>query len=170
MLPNGKVLTTVDGEIDTTYNRYGGAITYYVPKNTILINIDNSGLSGSIVYNGTANFSLNGHNELISVTCPNIEGIFNSENSENLANVIAPKVTSCNMYNCALTAKSIGDILAQTYFNFVDHVTFDFSGGTNATSSEVDIYLIESGLYEGGFDTLVYQIQQDLNGDITYNV
>ena len=55
-LPDKTILTTTAGEIDTTYTGVGGSITYYVPKNNTLVEIQSSSVSGNLTYNGTSNF------------------------------------------------------------------------------------------------------------------
>lgn len=58
-LPNGTILTTVAGVINTTYTGVAGSITYYVPKVlTTYVYAGDSGLSGNIVYNGDNQISL----------------------------------------------------------------------------------------------------------------
>jgi hypothetical protein len=149
-LPNGTILTTNgSGVIDTTYTGVGGAITYYVPKTNEVVIAVTSGLSGDIIWNGDASeqFYVGFNSELTGVTALNQEtGLVNVATCAALTKLIAPKATIITATNCALTAKSIGDILYAAYIANRANVDYDFSGGTNADEEEVaDYYLANYG-------------------------
>lgn len=169
-LPNGTILTTADGEIDTVYSGVGGAITYYVPKNSSIINISNSALSGDIIYNGVSDLNSNS-NDLTSLIAENSERIHCGVNA-NLSNVKAIKVFTINAVNCALTAKSIGDILYHAYIDNRENVVFNFSGGTNAAIQAIDDYILtipgNQGDFQIGVDGVV-DVLTDLGGVIVLN-
>lgn len=145
-LPNGTLLTTVAGVIDTTYTGVGGAITYYVPKIIDLVEISASGISGDLnvtsnaaydVYIGYNNFTkgikfINAYR----ITCLN---------SPILSVLIAKKAYRIIASTCALTAKSIGDILYQAYVDARMNVVYDFSGGTNANLTQIETYMLSAG-------------------------
>lgn len=149
LLPNGKVLKTTAGVINTTYTGYGGNITYYVPKDTIILDITGSFISGGVVYNGKNGFGANGIIGLTSIIALNAENTVNLELSTNVSIFIAPKIHTTIANNAALTAKSIGDILYAAYLDNRENVVYDFSGGTNALHygiGSVDEYITNLGI------------------------
>lgn len=150
-LPNQTVLTTVTGVIYTTYTGVGGRITYYVPKNTTEIDVSSSSLSGVVTYNGTA--SLYCFATLItSLTVLNSEYI-DAGQSLLFTNLITPKAVYCKSDLSALTAKSIGDILYAAYIDNRKNVVYDFSGGTNAGTTDIGIYTLAAyGMTLGQLD------------------
>lgn len=138
-LPNGNILTTVAGVINHTYTGVGGRITYYVPKNTALVSIEDSGVSGTLTYNGVGDIDI--------TYCPNLDGLISNKshlvaisNSTNAYNLIAKKAIAISGNACALTAKSIGDILYAAYVDNRANVNFNFIGGTNAGYGAVGAY------------------------------
>lgn len=141
-MPNGVILQTVAGVINTIYTGVAGGITYYVPKNlTSDLQIGLSGLSGSIVYNGNLSTQFyGGFNSVDSYSFKN-QTLINVQNCGGLANLIALKAIDLNASNCALTAKSIGDILYSAYVDDRSDINYNFTGGTNATASAVYSYL-----------------------------
>ena len=168
-LPNGTLLTTVAGVINTTYTGVGGAITYYVPKVTALLEAQLSSIAGNVVYNGDNSIlKLGGNLLLLGITAYNVTGKITTSGSTAITNLIAPKASIIDALNCALTAKSIGDILYQAYVDNRADVVYYFSGGTNATSNEIDTYLTSTGIFPDGFDTLLGELET-LGGNITYN-
>lgn len=143
-LPNGTVLTTVAGIINTTYTGVGGAITYYVPKDSTIVDISTSGISGDITYNGTSELTA------IAISLTSIKAInatyISAYANSNLHTVISGKVILLALTNCALTAKSIGDnLLAFAANNPTAIGTANFSGGTSALDTAIDAYLITQG-------------------------
>lgn len=143
-LPNGSILTTVAGVIDTTYKGFGGAITYYVPKVlTNQINTRQATYTGTITYNGTNAWSCGGNAFMTGCVAPNAQ-ILEPNNSSKLTTLIAPKVVKLAASDCALTAKSIGDILYQAYSNNRANVVFNFTGGTNAINTAISGYLTDT--------------------------
>jgi len=96
---------------------------------------------------------------LESVLCPKVN-IFYGTGCSNLNNINAPigdyisipnciklsnlsanKVSFIYAHNCALTDKSVGDILYNAYEDDRLAVNFDFSGGTSALQGAVNTYL-----------------------------
>lgn len=139
-LPNGGVLTTVAGVINETYNGATGRITYYVPKDNVsVININDSGLIGELVYNGSGSIelSLNHITKFTSET----QGTITTTGCDLLTDIVAPNTVYVSAVGCALTAKSIGDILFEAYTDNRPNVTFNFTGGTNANSASIDYYI-----------------------------
>lgn len=138
-LPNGTILTTVAGVIDTIYSGVGGAITYYVPKGTGA-NIMDSNINGDLTTNVKV---LIGASEttLVSSLTATVSTYVYMYGYPILSSIIAPLATTAIAQNCALTAKSIGDIIYQAYIDNRQNVNFDFSGGTNALEGAVDTYL-----------------------------
>ena len=104
-LPNGVILQTVAGVINTIYTGVGGGVTYYVPKDATLVDISLSGVSGQSIYDG---------------------GL---------------ELKTINASNCALTAKSIGDILYAAYADNRANVNYNFTGGTSAGATAINAYL-----------------------------
>lgn len=140
-------MTTVAGVIDTTYTGFGGAITYYVPKNTVDVVIDFSGLGGDLKTDrvGTLVYDLLiSKNNVTSVSAHNFIGSLNVSETGGLTNVVAPKSIAVYAQVCALTAKSIGDILYQAYSDNRAHVVFNFTGGTNAINTAISGYLTDT--------------------------
>lgn len=140
-LPNGVILQTVSGVINTTYTGVAGRITYYVPKNSS-VDVSGSGLSGEITYNGTQMISA------ISVPITKLTANLSTEihsYSNSLLSVIeGEKAITVIANGCALTAKSIGDILYAAYVDNRANVNYNFIDGTNAGYDAIDDYLIEN--------------------------
>lgn len=169
-LPNGTILTTVDGEIDTTYSGIGGAITYYVPKVLTGASLYGSGLYGSITTTITEDLSLSECN--LSSIIANYLLHLGCVNNDLLTNLIAPKAISIVASGCALTAKSIGDILYAAYLANRANVVYNFSGGTNADDVDIWDYILTLNPSLSGFDTLGDWLDATLRlngGDIAYN-
>lgn len=144
-LPNGTLLTTAAGVINTTYTGVGGAITYYVPKTlTNVINTRQSGYIGTIIYNGTNDLTCGASDTLVGLVANNSEYL-EPNNSPAFTTIKAKKVVFCNATNCGLTAKSIGDILYQAYIDGRENVVYNFSGGTNANVTQIDAYMLSAG-------------------------
>ena len=142
-LPNGTLLTTVAGVINTTYTGVGGTITYYVPKTTVIVVVSSSGLTGDI--------KSSKHSELSASQCNIKTATLNNcttisiWNNANLTNIIAGSAKILDAVGCALTAKSIGDILYQAYVAARMNVVFEFSGGTNANLTQIEAYMLSAG-------------------------
>ena len=165
-LPNGVILTTTAGVINTIYTGVGGRITYYMPKNNTNTNIDNSGITGNIYNESNSQFSFAGCTGLISLNIP--EGlVFNFGGSVNFESLIAPKATTIYGSGCKLTAKSIGDILYQAYVDNRENVNYYFTGGTNAAYGAIDSYLNDK--YSSDVDTIVNSLTAN-GGVITVNL
>lgn len=142
-LPNNNILTTVSGEIDTAYNGISGDILFYVPKNTADVAIRNSGVTGNL----TSHININGFDfENVGITSfylPNQQSIY-APDCELLTTIIAPKAKVVVFINCALTAKSIGDILYYAYKENREDVNYNFSGGTNANQTAIAAYMLST--------------------------
>lgn len=150
-LPNGSILTTVAGVINTTYTGVGGAITYYMPKTTEAVVIADSGITGYITHTGNSQFYAGGNTNLVSLRAED-SPLISCGGSTYLTTLIDNSATTISAVNCALTAKSIGDILYSAYADSRDSVNFNFSGGANALQSAVDAYL--QATYSLTFDTI----------------
>jgi hypothetical protein len=138
-LPNGTLLTTEADVIDTTYSGVGGAITYYAPKNsTGGVYLFNSALHGALVWTGIDIISID-IDTVTSLTANNSDVFTNG--SVTLTNLIAPKAVQATCPFCALTDKSIGDILYAAYADNRLAINFNFSEGTNALQGAVNTYL-----------------------------
>lgn len=137
-LPNGGILATTAGVINYTYTGVSGRITYYVPKNSN-VDVSSSGLSGEIAYNGTKN--------ILAISVPitkltaNLSSEIHSYSNSLLSVIDVEKANTVIALNCALTAKSIGDILYAAYLDNRENVLFDFSGGANAGATAIYSYL-----------------------------
>jgi hypothetical protein len=144
-LPNGTLLTTVAGVIDTIYSGVGGAITYYIPKDSVIAIIENSGLTGAITTNFAGVISIEGSNAITGITAPYSTHI-HCRNMAVLTSLSAPLATTLYANSSALTAKSIGDFLiAASINNPTEAGTADFGGGTSALDTAIDAYLITQG-------------------------
>ena len=152
-LPNGGILTTTAGVINTTYTGVAGRITYYVPKIlTTDVNISSASNTGNLVYNGISGF-ISTNNDIYSISALNVTEYVSSDNNANLTSIIAPKAKIVEASNCALTAKSISDILYAAYDENRANVIYQFSGGTNAPYAAIDEHLDEN--YSSDVDTIV---------------
>lgn len=167
-LPDGTILTTVAGAIANTYTGVGGAITYYIPKNSAMVQLINSGLTGAIIYNGISEFSMS-ESSVTSLIANNTDYL-DLNGSGSLANLVDGKAVTCTAVGCALTAKSIGDILYAAYIDNRENVVFDFSGGTNAPygDSLTGIYKYVLDTYGINLDDLT-SVLSNLGGTFTFN-
>lgn len=174
-LPNGTLLTTVAGVINTTYSGVGGAITYYVPKlgaiNDLIVS--ESDLIGAIKYNGILTEShFKSNNTFISELILPSSLLITTNNCNYLSNITAPKVSELYASGCALTAKSIGDILYQAYVDARMNVVYDFSGGTNASWEEDPVLSIVDYLnntYGSGMALIIVSALELNGGTILIN-
>lgn len=164
-LPNGTRLTTTAGEIDTTNTGVGGAITYYIPKNSAMVQLINSGLTGAIIYNGISEFSMS-ESSVTSLIANNTDYL-DLNGSGSLANLVDGKAVTCTAVGCALTAKSIGDILYAAYIDNRENVVYDFSGGTNADDTAIEAYL--NATYGIASILTIVDALNSIGGTITYN-
>ena len=154
-LPNGGILATTAGVINTIYTGVRGRITYYVPTNTSVVDVSSSGLSGEIVYNGVNKI----HSSSIPITnlTANESTIIQAYSNSLLTVIEAESAVTLVAIGCALTAKSIGDILYQAYVDNRANVIFDFTGGTNANKQSIINYLAtQYGLADPEGDVLNY--------------
>jgi hypothetical protein len=110
-----------------------------VPKTNLGVSLSNSGLTGNISYNGVTNLYAS-ECYLLSVTSETYNTLIVNINYS-LANIIAPKAKVINANLCALTDKSIGDILYAAYADNRLAINFNFSEGTNALQGAVNTYL-----------------------------
>ena len=165
LLPNGLILTTTAGKIDTTYTGIGGFRTVYVPKSNVgVVGINSSSIGGDITATGDTDYEFS--------LCPNLTGvIYNGIGTLScvgdplLATLIAPNNSYINATSCALTAKSIGDILYFAYLDDRQNVFYDFSGGTSASEGDVDTYLIAT--YGVDLNSIITVL--DVTGSISIN-
>jgi hypothetical protein len=142
ILPNGVLLTTVSGVINTTYAGLEGNILYLVSKNTNTASIANSGVQGGVVYNGLNILDCDGNTALTSIVANNTKTIYATGDS--------------------LTAKAMGDILKNLYDLDVDACELAFDEGTNAIEGAVDAYL--QSAYSGLTYAAVYARLYTANG------
>ena len=153
-LPNGGILETLNGVINEVYTGVGGRITYYVEKGNTETSVSPSSLAGNIVKLAASIFNCGG-TKITGLNSPNNE-VFNVGACILLADFIAPKAKTIYGSGCALTAKSIGDILYQAYVDDRENVNFDFSGGNNALHGAVNTYL--QATYSGLTYATVYAL------------
>jgi len=139
-LPNGVYLETVAGVINATYTGATGGITYYVPKVGGGLSISNSSITGELTYNGSVNFNASVNTLITSISCQNSNDLYMAANT-GMTELIDGSATIIIASGCALTAKSIGDILYAAYNDARADVNYNFSGGTNANASAVYSYL-----------------------------
>jgi hypothetical protein len=173
-LPNGTILTTVSGVINTTYSGVGGAITYYVPKNSAIAEFDSiniTGITGDIITNFEGECRFSSQIYITGVTA-NKSTIINCSADAALTKLIAPKVITLYVSGCALTAKSIGDILYAAVADNRANVVYNFSGGTNADDVAIMSYITSTYPEESFPEFLTDWMDATLRangGDITYN-
>jgi hypothetical protein len=146
ILPNKTVLTTSSGEIDTTNTGKAGKLTFYIPRDSSNIRIEASDLSGSVIFDGDSQLSI--------------------ENCADLISVIADNTKNLVTYGCSLTAKSIGDILINAYEADQMECYYDFSGGLNADITAIGLYVEENG---HTISSIMGRLVDDNDGTILYN-
>ena len=84
-LPNGVILQTVSGVINTIYTGIAGRINYYVPKIiTTDINISSASNYGDAIYNGSSSIILS-HNNYTSLKANNVVDYVTCEDNANLS-------------------------------------------------------------------------------------
>jgi len=170
ILPNGDVLESTAGVIDSDWQGVEGSIVLIVQKNTELFNIDELGvgtfalIANSLTINLTAEIIVRGSQGIdnlralhatkinasncllrsVSATNVNYLELFNSPQ---LNDFYSPYATYVDGGNSAITAKSIGDFLIAASVNNPNaNGEADFSGGTNAIETAVAQYLYEQGV------------------------
>lgn len=171
-LPNGTLLTTVAGVINTTYSGIGGNITYYIHKNSVNYDISASDLAGNVTVNICQ--PTVGISTLLSFGCGNITSL-NIVNlrkalvygSSSLSTLIMPHATDLIASSCALTAKSIGDIIYSAYVDNREDVIYDFSSGTNANQTAIAAYMLTT--YGLDLSNVLEDLTSGLGGVITLN-
>jgi hypothetical protein len=119
-------------------------LTYYVPKDTAEVSILSSEVEGQLTYNGYAAFDVSGNTLLTSLVADNVKTI--------VASV------------CALTAKSIGDILYKANSIATEDYYLAFNGGGNAIQSQVNTYLLDT--YSASYATIYTNLVTILGGTI----
>ena len=166
-LPNGTVLATTAGVIDTTYSGVAGEITRYVPKNNVgYISMVGSTTLGDITYTGNKRIEFSviaGITGFTSNTVDRVVGI----GCTHLAKAVLPKSYYINLSGCILTAKSIGDILYSAHVDNRASVVFNFSGGTNANETAIAAYMLST--YNLDLSNVLEDLTSGLGGIITLN-
>lgn len=163
VLPNGELLNTVAGVINTTYVGKRGNLLYLVQKGQEL-ELSNSGVGGKLTYNGSA--------VLNAASCPLVTELnallspyVGVTGNTILTSLVAPVAVVVQASSCALTAKSIGDILKAAYTANRMSVAFNFSLGNNALEGAVDTYL--QSTYSGlTYATVYTKLVTDNGGTI----
>lgn len=133
LMPNGALLTSASGVIDTTYSGYAGVATLSIPKTSVVQALYNT--TGSKYSDFSGEYITN-----MPLTTFNISSnaLITSAKAYKSKNIVA--------VGCALTAKSIGDLLVNFARNNATFAgTANFSGGTNAIDTDVDAYLVSIG-------------------------
>jgi len=170
ILPNGDVLESTAGVIDSDWQGVEGSIVLIVQKNTELFNIDELGvgtfalIANSLTINLTAEIIVRGSQGIdnlralhatkinasncllrsVSATNVNYLELFNSPQ---LNDFYSPYATYVNGSNSAITAKSIGDFLiAASVNNPTANGEADFSGVTNALFANIALYMHSIGV------------------------
>lgn len=135
VLPDGSVLTSTTGIINTTWAGAAGAVTLIVPKDTVAFGMNATGFIGILTTELTS-ITAQDNTLITGINAPNATFI-DCSLSTSLASISAPNATHIDASGCALTAVAIAAQLAATIVNIADLSTiiFDFSGGTNAASS-----------------------------------
>lgn len=139
ILPNGTVLTTVAGVINTIYTGAGGSIGIYFPKNIETVNLTGCQISGDIVYSGYSAINISGTpaTGFTSTSSPQIAMFA----ADYVSKLVSPKVILLDARSCSLSRKYIGDVLYAAYQDNRAGINFLLTGGSNAIQSEVDTYL-----------------------------
>lgn len=167
-LPNGTILTTVAGIINTTYTGVGGAITFYSPKsNTNEVVVDGVPVHGTINTN-IYDLYIAGISQIVGVICSENTMSIKNPGNINQAVLIAQKATVVDVTGCSIEAKYIGDVIYKAYSESRVNVNFKFGGGSNASmSSAVNPYFTATyGLSVFDvIDALIYTY----GGVVTYN-
>lgn len=140
ILPNGSVLTTVAGVIDSVYTGTPGYVTFYAPVFGSNVDLTASEILGKIIYNGVNAINLSG--TPISKFTANKTAEIACFGCTVLNSLIAKKAILLDCTNCSLDAKSIGDILYAAYLDNRLEIAYIFTGGNNALQSDVNAYLL----------------------------
>ena len=164
-LPNGSVLVTTAGVINTTYTGVGGAVTYYVAK----ANTDNSllmsDIAGEIMYTGAGG--------IILTSCYNATSLIANSaisvaiNDTTISTLQANKAISIDAEAASLTAKSIGDILYYANLESREDVVYSFNSGLNANHTAIAAYMLAT--YGLDLDDVLENLTSGLGGTITLN-
>lgn len=171
--PDGTYQATVSGVIDTTWSGNAGNVRLIVPNYTDpaadkqrIIMVSNTGdiadYSGQLRFKGVGKFyavecpnissviadkawfvNMSGNNAA-SAALPKAESVF-AANCTQLTSLIAPFWNAVDAPSCALTAKTIGDLLLAAVQNNPSAEYLNCTGGTNASDTAIDDYLITKG-------------------------
>lgn len=121
ILPNKYLYTTVAGTFTEIYTGTPGKLSFYIPKTAPIVYIDSTAITGEIIFNGNAELRASGIAGLTSII------------AENTVLVVAT--------GCALTAKSIGDMLHLSAAANSEDCKYTFTGGTSAGEVAINAYL-----------------------------
>jgi hypothetical protein len=152
VLPNGTLLTSTSGVINTT-SPTAGNVKLIIPKGEISTKLDNgvdvfADFTGSYECNNLGSFSA-ASSDLISIKVNNKTSV-SVGGSVDLDVLECESATAIYATNCALTAKSIGDFLIAAYTNNpTASGTANFTGGTNADLEAVSVYMQTQGYGDG---------------------
>lgn len=174
ILPDESRINAVDGIIDTIWTGDPGIIDYFIEKGNTFIDLGYSGLTGDIVAIGDfenltagifnfcfiSSFDVNAFTNLISLELSNNQlTSFNADTLVNLEDISLStnQLTTFNInqfinisaYGISanqLTPQAIGDNLLSIAINNPNEIgQANFNGGTNASESAIDSYLITQG-------------------------
>jgi len=139
-LPNGTMLTTIGGLIDTTYSGVGGKITYIIPKNAVVAILTGGYTAGDVVTDFAGELAFGGNSFLTSITANNTTSLICNDCAL-LTTISVNKADVIEAPRCHLTDKAIADIIiAAANEPTVQDVVFDFTEYANATYGSVFIY------------------------------
>ena len=142
-LPNGVLLTSVTGIIDYNWTGKDGAILMVVPKINDGVYMETARVYGTLRYNGyegvlVSNSSIT---KIIANNTPLIR-----LNYTNIETVSFNKATDVSADYGALSAFSIGNFLLNAIkYNRTFPGNFVATNGTNATTTEINSYLVSQG-------------------------
>ena len=130
VLPDGSVLTSTTGIINTTWAGAAGAVTLIVQKNTTNLSMDASDFIGILSIN-LVSIGAPYCTKLTGTSAPNAT-IIDASDCTSLTTLSAPNATAIYASGCALTDVSIAALFAELVATGNEDGTLDISGGTSA--------------------------------------
>jgi len=129
-LPDGTVLTSVAGIIDTTWTGTAGFVYLIFDKTTSLCTIGGVYANQVFVSNASTMIDIS-YTSFNEINIPNCSHIICEANTF-LHKITAPKADTLDFFGCQFTASEIEDILKQAYDSGNIDGCINVAGGTNA--------------------------------------
>ena len=131
ILPDGSILTSTEGTIDTTWTGAAGAVTLIKNKDTSVFDMTNSDYIGNLITTQSDLLQTTDCASLTSISAPNVIDIY-AGGCTSLTSLSAPNATYIDAFGCDLTAVAIAALLAELVATGNEDGTLDISGGSTA--------------------------------------